>query len=93
MQFVSTNVYTSYYSQNIERVLLSTDLTKWSLEWRRTVFSVRYELNFMYYLYEIISKINQQINISLPLHQAITFHFYSFIILIILVSEGRAGET
>jgi hypothetical protein len=90
VKFVCVNLYTAHDSQNKLQLLLQTDLTKWLLEWRRTVFSVRYKLNFMYFLYEIIFKINQQISICLPLHQVITSHYSSVLILIMLLA-GRVG--
>jgi len=46
---------------------------------------------FYVFLYEIIFKINQQFSISLPLHQVITSHYSSVLILIMFLSEGRVG--
>ena len=47
------------------------------------------QAEFYVFLYEITFKINQQISISLPLHQVITSHYPSVIILIMLLTEGR----
>jgi hypothetical protein len=49
------------------------------------------QTEFYVFLYGIIFKINQQISISLPLHQVITSHYSSVLILKILLSEGRVG--
>jgi hypothetical protein len=67
-------------------------LTEWCLDWRRDCVRCEVRTEVVCYLYEYIIKINQQIKIPLSLFQATSFHFTNVLILILLLSEGRAGE-
>jgi hypothetical protein len=51
---VQTNCSTHFHSHFCTFLFwLITVLTNWSFQWRRSVFSVRYELNYKYYLSEL----------------------------------------